>query len=44
MNTGKVSPKDYARFNPIVSVVWTGDDGASGDDGAGDDDDDPDEV
>ena len=42
INTGKVSSKNDARFNPIVTAAWSGDDGASGD--GGEDDDDPDEV
>src|SRR4051812_9157050 len=37
------SPKNYARFNTIVTSGWSGDDGAGGDFGV-DDDDDPDEV
>src|SRR3954463_9808860 len=42
INIGKVSPKNYARFNTIVTTGWSGDDGAGGEDDV--DDDDPDEV
>ena len=43
INTGKVSPMNYAISNTIVTTGRSGNDAAGGDDGV-DDDDDPDEA